>query len=294
MSVSAQTARDARVAPRSARPVWWLVLKQEMVELWVGGRVLNLLVLFGVLMSITTYLLATNNEIGLIPPDQTVVVGLTAAITFGLFIGLVIAAESITGERERGTLEPLLLTPASHRHVVLGKFLAALSVWPAAFVLAVPYVATLSRGEAVLWPALFWGGLVGTVLSITFVGLGMVVSIWSESTRVSLFVCLLVYAVSLVPSQLPSQLQESAAGTWIAVLDPVAAAGRLLTRTVQQGSPIGQVWPFIGAPVAVTVVVVGLLFWVAAPRLGLEAGRVRGRPRPVGLVAPVGSSKATP
>lgn len=250
-----------------------LVLKQELVELWVSGRALNLLVLFSVLMSITAYLLATNNEIGLVPPEQTVVVALTAAITFGLFVGLVIAAESVTGERERATLEPLLLTPASHRQILFGKSVAALSVWPAAFTLSIPYVVTLSRGQAVLWPALFWGAVAGTVLSIGFVGFGMLVSIWSDSTRTSLFVCLLAYAVTLIPSQLPVRLQESVPGSVLGVLDPVESAAQLLTRTVQEGSPLGRVWPFIVAPVVVTGLVLVVLFWFAAPHLGLRAGR---------------------
>jgi ABC-type transport system involved in multi-copper enzyme maturation permease subunit len=95
----------------TALPVWRLVFKQEMIELWLGQRVLNLLILFTVLMSITAFLLATNNELTLLPLSETLLVALTAAITFGLFNGLIISAESITGERERATLEALLLTP---------------------------------------------------------------------------------------------------------------------------------------------------------------------------------------
>lgn len=256
-----------------------MVLKQELVELWVGGRVLNFLILFSILMSITAFLLATNNELSLVPLEQTVVVALTAAITFGLFIGLIIAAESITGERERATLEPLLLTPTSHRQIIFGKFLAALSPWPATFALSIPYVATLSQGEPVLWPALFWGAVAGTILSIGFIGFGILVSIWSDTSRISLFVCLLAYAVSLVPSQLPTEFQDSRPGTVLAALDPVESAAQLLTKTVQDGSPIGQVWSYIVAPVVLTVLILVLLFWFAAPRLGLQAGRARSHER---------------
>jgi len=273
------TSRVTEEAPGSARPVWWLVLKQELVELWVGGRVLNFLILFSILMSITAFLLATNNELSLVPLEQTVVVALTAAITFGLFIGLIIAAESVTGERERATLEPLLLTPTSHRQIIFGKFLAALSPWPATFALAIPYVATLSQGEPVLWPALFWGAVAGTILSIGFIGFGILVSIWSDTSRISLFVCLLAYAVSLVPSQLPTEFQDSPPGTVLAALDPVESAAQLLTKTVQDGSPLGQVWSYIVAPVVLTVLILVLLFWFAAPRLGLQAGRARSHER---------------
>ena len=76
------------------------------------------LILFSVLMSVTAFLLATNNEMRLLPVSQTVSVALTAAITFGLFIGLIISAESITGERERATFETLLLTPGSRSQII--------------------------------------------------------------------------------------------------------------------------------------------------------------------------------
>ena len=59
---------------RGAPPVWWVVMKQELLELWAGGRVLNFLVLFTLLMSLTAFLLATNTELHLLDPEQTVVV----------------------------------------------------------------------------------------------------------------------------------------------------------------------------------------------------------------------------
>ena len=43
-------------------------MKQELLELWAGGRVLNFLVLFTLLMSLTAFLLATNTELHLLEP----------------------------------------------------------------------------------------------------------------------------------------------------------------------------------------------------------------------------------
>jgi ABC-2 type transport system permease protein len=222
-------------------------------------------------MSLTAYLLATNNELSLLPVEQTIIVALTAAITFGLFIGLVIGAESISGERERATLEPLLLTPASHRQIVLGKFLAALSPWPGALLVALPYVVTLAQRQPSLGTGLFWGAAIGTVLSLAFVGFGVLVSIFSESSRVSLFVCLLTYAASLIPAQLPTEFLNSPPGVVISAIDPVEAAGQLLTKTVGDGKPLAEVWIYVVAPAAMTTLILGVLFAYAAPRLRLTS-----------------------
>jgi ABC-type Na+ efflux pump permease subunit len=74
-----------------------------------------------------------------------------------IFLPILLAAQSIGGERERRTLEPLLATPASTLEIILGKSLAALApsiviTWIAAalFCLGVDLVATPRLGHAPL------------------------------------------------------------------------------------------------------------------------------------------------
>ena len=271
MSASAIPASGAR----SDRPVWWLVFRQELADLWVGGKALNLLILFGILMSITAFLLATNSELSLTPPRMMIVVMVQSAITFGLFIGLVIASESLSGERERATLEPLLLAPAGRREIVLGKLLAALSPWPIAYLFCVPYVITLSQGDLALWPALIWGGVLGTLTTVAFTSLGMLVSLWSNSSRTSLFVGLLVYVAALLPAQLPGEFQSTPAGALMQAVDPLEAVRQFLLQGFIDVRPVEELWPLLYGPVAVTAIVLGVLFLYAGPRLHLEADAPR-------------------
>ena len=271
------TASSPAAATRSDRPVWWLVFRQELDDLWVGGKALNLLILFGILMSITAFLLATNSELSLTPPRMMIVVMVQSAITFGLFIGLVIAAESFSGERERATLEPLLLAPAGRRQIALGKFLAALSPWPIAYLFCVPYVVTLSQGDLALWPVLVWGAIVGTLTTVAFTGLGMLVSLWSNSSRTSLFVGLMIYIVALLPAQLPGEFQATAAGAVVQAVDPLEAVRQFLLKGFIDVRPVEELWPLLYAPILTTVVILGVLFLYAAPRLRLEADAPRVR-----------------
>jgi ABC-2 type transport system permease protein len=275
MSAVARPAAPPTLADRADRPVWWLVFRQELADLWVGGKALNLLILLGVLMSITAFLLATNSELSLTPPRTMIVVMIQSAITFGLFIGLVIASESVSGERERATLEPLLLAPAGRRQIVLGKFLAALTPWPIAYLYCVPYVIVLSQGDLALWPALAWGALVGTLAVVAFTGIGMLVSIWSNSSRTSLFVGLLIYLLALLPSQLPGEFQATAAGAVVQAVDPLEAVRQFLVKGFVEVRPVAELWPLLYAPIVVTLLILGVLFLYAAPRLRLEAGAPR-------------------
>jgi ABC-2 type transport system permease protein len=270
--VTAHTAPGGRssVGARRSRPVWTLVLTQELRELWVGGRALNLLVLFTVLMSGTAFLLATNTELSLATPRLAMVTMLQSAITFGLFIGLIVAAESVSGERERATLEPLLLTPADRRQVVLGKYVAALSPWPAALVLAIPYIVVLAQGDVALDIALVWGAVLGTLMVASFAGIGLLASIWSGSSRSSLFIALLIYLLALLPAQLPGEFVASPAGAAVQALVPLESVRQFLNQYLLDGVALDDARLLLIAPTVALVAILVVLFGVAAPRLGLD------------------------
>lgn len=255
---------------RTDRPVWWLVFRQELDDLWVGGKALNLLILFAVLMSITAFLLATNSELSLTPPRLMIVITIQSAITLGVFIGLVIAAECLSGERERATLEPLLLAPAGRRQIVIGKMLAALSPWPIAFAFCMPYVITLAQGDLALWPGLAWGAVLGTLVTVVFTAIGVLVSIYSGSSRTSLFVGLLIYIGALLPAQLPGEFQDSPAGAVVQAIDPLEAVRIFLMKGFVDVRPVEELWPLLYVPVIFLVLLLAAILVVAAPRLELE------------------------
>lgn len=277
MTAATAPVERPAVSEGSDRPVWWLVFRQELEELWVGGKALNLLILFGILISITGFLLATNNELSLTPPRTMIVVMIHTAMTFGLFIGLVIASESISGERERATLEPLLLAPAGRRQIVFGKYLAALSPWPIAYLYTVPYVITLAQGDQALWPAVVWGAVLGTLTTVAFTALGILVSLWSSSSRTSLFVGLLIYILAQLPPQLPGEFLASPAGAFVQAIDPLEAVRQFLIQGFVEVKLVDQLWPLLYAPIVATAVILAVLFLFAAPRLGLEGGGSAGR-----------------
>ena len=269
-----QNVADSRVEPSgSALPAWWLVFTRELADLWIGGKALNLILIYSILLGFMSYLLATNSELSLIPPKEMVYETLKIAMAVSLFIGLIIGADSLSGERERSTFEGLLLTPTSRRQIVVGKFLAAVSPWPAALVISVPYLSVLSQGDEILWPAVLWGALLGSVLAPAYTGLGMLVSFWSNTNKTSYFISLGIYILLLVPAQLPGRAQTGAAGQFVQWVNPVAAANHFLSKHLVNYRPLDEFWPWLASPVVFAVLVLGLLFLYASPGLRLEAGR---------------------
>ena len=88
-----------------------VVARQELRDLWIGGRGLLLAFAFSILLSAITYLGATNEALNFLERREAVNLTLQVAVGVGALLALLAAADAISGERERGTLESLLLTP---------------------------------------------------------------------------------------------------------------------------------------------------------------------------------------
>jgi ABC-type transport system involved in multi-copper enzyme maturation permease subunit len=161
---------------RRTSPTWWLIFMRELTDLWIGGKAFNLILIYSIMLGIMVYVFSFNSELNLIPPKEATYEMLKNAMAVSLFIALVIGADTLSGERERATLESLLLTPANRRQIIFGKFLAGSSPWPAAFLIAIPFMKVLSQGDEVLVPAIIWGAITGTFLVVGYTGLGMLVS----------------------------------------------------------------------------------------------------------------------
>ena len=253
-------------------PAWWLVFKREMTDLWIGGKAFNLILIYSIMLGGMVYIYSFNTELSLIPPKEAVYEMLKNAMAVAMFVGLIIGADSISGERDRATLESLLLTPVNRRQIIVGKFLAAFSIWPAAYVIAIPYLYVLAQGDNVLAPALFWGAVTGTVLVIGYTGLGMLVSFWSSSNKSSYFISLGIYALLLIPAELPGK-SAGAAGQFLQWVNPMGAVNHFLSKHLVNYRPVAEFATWLTSSIVLAVVVLILLLGYAGASLRLEAGR---------------------
>lgn len=269
-----QNTQDSqRRSSSRRRPAWWLVFTREMSDLWIGGKALNMILIYSVLMGVMVYVYSYNSELSLIPPKEMVYEMLKNAMAVSLFISLVIGADMLSGERERNTLESLLLTPVKRGQVIFGKFLAGISPWPAALLIAIPYLIVVSQGDEVLGSAILWGAIMGSVLVPAYLGLGMLVSFFSNTNKVSYFVSLGIYILFLVPAQLPGRAQTGAAGQFLQWVNPLAAVNHFLSKHLVNYRTLSEFWTWLISPVVFLLLVVGVLFLFAGPGLRLEAGR---------------------
>src|SRR6185312_12542218 len=200
-----------------------VVAGQELRDLWLAGRGLPLMVAFSLLLSVITYLGATNRSLNFLERRETV--NLTVQVA-----------------------------------VAVGALLAALSLWLAALVVAGPYLWFLARGVGAFTDAMGAAALAGTLVAVTFTALGIVISSLARSNRVSLSVSLFTLLALYTPTQLPAGAKQGWAGELLQRVNPVTAGEHYIGKVVinQHGWTQDAAWllsPLVGA-VALTFVAV--------------------------------------
>ena len=113
------------------------------------------------------------------------------------FVGPALTMRLLSEEKGRGTLELLLSMPLNDWSIILGKYLAALSVLVVALVMTLSYPITLDQ-----FGNLDWGVTMGGYLGLLFMGactmaVGMMTSSWTRSQFLAFilgsFICLIMW-----------------------------------------------------------------------------------------------------
>jgi ABC-2 type transport system permease protein len=266
-------AIDRNGTPADADAGWRIVAEQECRELWLSGRAVLLLFAFSILLSVLTYLAATNQVLNFLERREAVSVLVQTAVAVGALLTLIVSADAISGERERETLENLLLAPVSRRAIVAGKLMVALSLWAGCLVVLMPYVWVLGRGLSITTTGLALSASVGTLLSIGLAAMGICVSALANSNRVSLAASLFLLLGLYVPTQLPTGPSQGWFFDLLQRIDPVAASLHYLSETLVAGHVWTRDLEFLVAPSILAIALVVVLVVAATRLVTLRAGR---------------------
>src|SRR5439155_1878066 len=117
----------------------FVIMRRELRALLQDRRSVTMMVIFGLLFPV----LIANGAIGSKGKPGLVLGILTEVLVFPYIAGLQAALTSFVGEREHGTLGPLLATPLSNVSIFAGKLLGAAYV-PSLATSAVGFAAFLA------------------------------------------------------------------------------------------------------------------------------------------------------
>lgn len=233
---------------------WAVVARQEATDLWVGAKGWSVLFGVSVLLALLAYLAAADAGINLLDARESV--GLVTQVTIGLgtLAALVVSADAISGERERGTLEALLVTPVSRRDIVIGKLVAATTMWVASWLVALPFVIALAQGPGLAAMAIVVVTVAGSLVAAALTAVGLAISAVSMSNRTSLAASVAVLLLLTAPSQLPAVKANGTLSSVLITANPVSAGLSLADRVLVKQQPWADQLPFVVAPALAAVV----------------------------------------
>ena len=197
-----------------------LIARKEAFEIVASPRGRAWLLMLTVVLSGFSLLFVANTELSLLDNAQVVYQMLGIVTGLGALLAVVAGSDSIAGERERGSLMPLLVAPVSRRDIVFGKLGGPFAAWAVMLLLALPYLwAVGSTGQNLVSGAIILA-LLGTpvVLGFGFLALGLGARLASARAALSLGLTLLVLSAS--PLLLGPSLRQSTIGRAFDAVNP--------------------------------------------------------------------------
>jgi ABC-type transport system involved in multi-copper enzyme maturation permease subunit len=220
-----------------------LLARKEAGELLLSSRGLGWLLAVSVVLSGFGLLLIGSQELSLLDNAQVVYDMLGIVTGLGALLAVAAGADAIAGERERGSLLPLLLAPIPRGGLLLGKIAGQAAAWAVMLVLAMPYLwAVGSTGQNMIG-----GGialvLLGTPVALGFGFLALGLGARLGSSRGTLMPCLILLLLSASPLLLGPSLRQSAIGVAFDTVNPFSAALNAYDAVVIDGQgAASQVW----------------------------------------------------
>ena len=225
-----------------------LLARQEAGELLLSPRGLGWLLAMACALSGFGLRLVGSTELSLLDNAQVVYDMLGIVTALGAVLAVSSGVDAIAGERERGSLLPVLLSPLSGNGLLLGKIGGQVAAWAVMLAVALPYLwAGGSTGQNLLA-----GGvtllLLGTPVVLGFGLLALGLGARLNSARGTLLVCLMLLLLSASPLLLGPSLRQSAIGVAFDVVNPFSAALNAYDAAVIDGmGAAAQTWHAVAA-----------------------------------------------
>ena len=245
------------------------VAKKEVEENLYAVRGSMWAVLAALVLSLMSYLLLTDKELSLLDQSEMLYIITSLAIGLGLLVVGILAGDAVAGERERATLESVLLTPIGRGSLVAGKIWAVVASWFVIFAISAPYILVVSAGTNLSIPALLYTFILGTLCVAGFATLIVGISCLASTGRGVTLAALSIFIAMAAPTLLGTVLQKSWFGTIYNALSPFAQVRLSLDNVIVDKESLLVQLPHVGA-LAAFVALAAVFVALATRRVSLE------------------------
>lgn len=176
------------------------------------------------LFSGLSYSFISVKELSLLAQVEVNMTFMKALIGISILISIILGSTMVSGEREQGTLESLLLTPISKVKIILSKVLGILVFWFMISLISIPYFYALTYGTDLLFSVLAFLYVIGLPLVVSFSLLSLSFSSWISSSKNATLLSIVLFLVTAIPMFLSTTMKKSGFAHLVDILSPVSAS----------------------------------------------------------------------
>ena len=200
------------------------LIKKEIREHVFSRKGVWIFFAISILFSGLTYSFISVKELSLLAQVEVNMTFMKALIGISILVSIILGSTMVSGEKEQGTLESLLLTPLSKVKIILSKVVGILVFWLIISVISIPYFYALTYGTNMLLTILSYLYLIGLPLVISFSLLSLAFSTWISSSKNATLLSIVLFLVTAIPMFLSTTMKKSGFAHLVDSLSPVSAS----------------------------------------------------------------------
>lgn len=208
------------------------IAKKECREDVFTVRGMGLYLAAALVLSGFGLLLVGNTELSLLDNAQAVYMMAGIILALAGLIAVVRGSDGFAGERDRETLEAVLVSPVSGEDLAFGKLAALMLSWLLLYLLALPYIWAVGSSGQNLTAALLYLFISGTILMTIFGSLVLSLSARVRSFKGAMSTGLILFLFATAPVALGPSLRQSFIGRILDWLNPFAIAMNMLDAVI--------------------------------------------------------------
>jgi len=217
-----------------------ILLQKELKELFFSAKGIFFFLAVSIILSLFSLLLVTNTELSLLDNAQALYMISGIVLALMMLISAVYGSDSIAGERERHTLETLLVTPLTLRSIVISKLSFSIVLYSMLFMLGVPYFIAVGSSGQNMMTGLLYLFIIGLMLSLIYSSIAIFISLRMRSFKNAMLLNLAVVLLSASVILVSPAMRQSALGKIMDYLNPFADAINTLDSVIIDSEPFSM------------------------------------------------------
>jgi len=247
------------------------IVKKEIKENFLAMKGVLWLFAVAILFSGMTYSFITVKELSLLAQTEVIVTMGKMILGVGLLISIILASVSFSNEKEQGTIESLMLTPTSGIQLAVGKLVGVMFMWLTIFMVAVPYVITLSFGTNIGLTMILFIFFAGTTVVFIYSTIAISLSILMGSSKNAMITSIIFFLITAIPAFLSTTMKKVGFGMILERISPLSNTTNLMKEIIINRQDMLSVLQYI-VPLLIYVAIGYVIMTAAVKEFNFEGG----------------------